>query len=367
MRIGFDGRCIQDHFPGIGRYAYNLIEAMTRLDREDTFTVFEAEGAVNSRFDLSALAERANVQLVPVSCSYFGIKQHVIMPRLAHQFGFELYHSPYYMRPLNMPCSVVTTLHDIIPLVVQDAEPNVMKKSIYRQCVRTALKRSQEIIVDSAATQRDVLAQFGVTKNKITIIPLAADVATDDAPERLARPASIERPFVLAVGTNKPHKGLGDLVKAWQTLPSSLRDAYQLVLAGPRLPGESALPSGEATNSIVETGAVSEAILDWLYEHAELFVFPSYYEGFGLPVLEAMIHSTPVLARENVTSREVASDAAAYFTGDALALSIESLMLDEAQRYALAQAGRERARQFSWEETARRTLDVYRRAVITFT
>lgn len=370
MRYALDGRCIQDHFPGIGRYTYHLALGLPRLAPQDHFVVFHDPTAPNTRYDVEAIGCAPNVEMVAAPGGPLSLGQQWRLPKLARRLAVDLYHSPYYIYPYALPCPCLVTVHDLIPHLYPSALPSPRLASAYRALVRLGLNRARAVMVDATATRDDLITLLKVTR-PIHVVPLGVDAAfAPSAP--VADPAwlaelGIERPFALYVGINKPHKNLARLVEAWALLPAAVRQDHQLVLAGwedPRYPEArqraTALGMGEQVRFI---GSVPGPALPGLYRAATCFVFPSLYEGFGLPVLEALASGLPVACSATSSLPEVTGQAALLFDPtrpDAIARALERLLTEPTLRATLAAAGLAQASAYTWQRTAAETIAVYR-------
>lgn len=361
MRIGIDARQVQDHFPGIGRYAYNLVRGLLSVDSDDTFVVFYHPGAPNIRYSWGDL-DAGNLELAPVPVPVFSPLEQTLFPWLIRRRRLDLFHSPYYVRPYVVPCPSVVTIHDTIPSRHPDYLPSRRSRFLYRLTMRLAIRSSKLIIADSHASEEDLVRFFGVPPERIRVIPLAADeffAPSDD----VALGTSAPSPYVLFVGVNKPHKNMVRLIEAY----ARSGVAQHLLIAGAedeRFPE----PRQTARRLDVEEkvrflGRVDEVELARLYRFADAFVFPSLAEGFGLPLLEAMASGVPVLSSNIPCLAEVAGDAALLvdpYDVAAMAGAIRRVSEDAELREALCARGRERVRLFSWPKTAAQTLEVYR-------
>jgi alpha-1,3-rhamnosyl/mannosyltransferase len=211
----------------------------------------------------------------------------------------------------------------------------------------------------SEATRRDLVEHYPAAADKTTVVPLAADDRF--RPGDAARHPGPDGPFVLVVGTLEPRKNLPRLIEAFAGLDPALRERYRLVLAGANgwQTDETFASIAEHENEITTLGYVSDDDLAALYRAAELVCYPSLYEGFGLPVLEAMQSGTAVLTSSTSSMPEVGGDAARYVDPldvDDIRAGLEQLLADADERERLARLGRERSESFSWERTARETL-----------
>lgn len=369
MRVGIDGRYIQDHFPGIGRYTYSLINALAPLAADDTLVVLYNPALPNSRYDLAALARYPNVELVRLDVPTFSLAEQLHLPFLISHLSCDVFHSPYYVKPYRLAVLSILTLYDVIPTRYPAYYPR-RTRLLIRWLQRLALRTAAHGIAISETTKSDFIHYYGLAPQHITAIPLAADDHF-----RPAEPAAIAAVrgrynlpphYILYLGSNKPHKNLEALIDAFSRIPHRA-SRFTLVIAGawdPRYPEPRQRAEILGLESVVRfLGPVSESDLPALYSGATAFVFPSLYEGFGLPVLEAMACGAPVACSNTSSLPEIVGDAALTFDPtnvEAMAAALDRLLSDSELRAELRQRGLERAQRFSWAETARRTLGVYR-------
>lgn len=365
-----DARTATEHFPGIGRYVANLARAMGPLLGPEERLTFLRDPSRHSPWDLSALA-RERVRVVDVPLSPFSPRQQWVIPRILRRLGADLYHSPYYLMPYRPGVPTVLTVYDVIPLKFP-AQSTFQARMLFRWAMRMVLRAARLVLAISEATARDLAHHFPVAPERITVTPLAADPIFSPRPpaevEVLCRQYGLPESFVLYVGSNKPHKNLIRLVEAWaQMTDYGIRST--LVIAGvwdPRYPEPRRLAERLGLQNIRWLGPVPESDLPALYSAATLFVFPSLYEGFGLPVLEAMACGAPVVCSNTSSLPEVAGDAALLVDPTdvkALAVAIADLLRDEARQEEMREKGLQQAARFSWEWTASMTLDVYRNVI----
>lgn len=239
--------------------------------------------------------------------------------------------------------------------------------------VPDSLARAAQVVAISDATRDAILKEFKLPAAKVTVTPLAADpvYGRPVPPEELARirgKYGIDRDYILAVGTLEPRKNLKNLLLAFAAMRRTTTE--QLVVAGGHgwlfEETEALLQKLGLGSRVILTGYVPDRELPALYQGAKVFVFPSVAEGFGLPILEAMMGGTPVITSNTSSMPEVGGTAALYFDPSdtkGLRLALERALTDEALRERLAEAGREQAAKFSWEETARKTLGAYHKAL----
>ena len=377
MRVGIDARYVYDHFPGIGRYVYALATALGELEHGHTLLLLHNPALRSSRLDLHALKRFPNIELVETTARPFSLAEQAQVPALARRLRLDLLHCPYYIRPYGpLPCPSVTTIYDLIGRRFPKLLP-WRGRLLFDLATRLAIRRSQRVIAISGSARDDIHHYYRVPRERIALTPLAADRSFAPQPPaviaalraRLGLPAR----YVLFLGANKPHKNGERLVRAWRRVVEEGGEATAdatLLMAGhydPRYP--------EAKQLVAEYGLearvrfmpnVAEADLPALYAGAEIFCFPSYYEGFGLPPLEAMACGAPVVCAFASSLPEVVGEAALTVDPHSsleIAAALTRLLRNEGLRNQMRERGLRRARQFSWRRTALATLDVYEDAV----
>ena len=376
MHIGIDGRYIQDNFPGIGRYTYNLARALARVAPDEGFVILHNPALLNTRYDLASLARFPNVELVRVNVPTFSLAEQYRLPFAIRHLPLAIFHSPYYIKPYWLPCLSVVTIYDVISKLYPQYMPSSWARLIFEFATRLALWSAQRVITTSQAARDDLIALYQVAPEKIAVTPLAADDRFRPLDTGAIEPArhkySLPERYVLYLGINKPHKNLVGLVEAWSLVIDHWDlgfGRWPLVIAGhwdPRYPQarRKAAELGLEDN-VVFLGEVAEADLPALYSRAGLFVFPSLYEGFGLPVLEAMACGTPVVCSSTSSLPEIVGEAALTFDPldvEDMATRVEEALGNEALREEMREKGLRQAARFSWERTARETLEVYKEA-----
>jgi glycosyltransferase involved in cell wall biosynthesis len=367
-----DARTATDHFPGIGRYTASLARAMVPLLDEDERLILLCDLTRSSFWSLTTLTGE-QVQMVDVPVSPFSLRQQWAIPRLLRHLRADLYHSPYYLMPYRPGMPTVVTVYDLIPLLFpQHASP--MARLLFRWTTAMALRTAAHVITISQVTRRDLLAFYRLPPEKVMAIPLAADPCFYYPQplaevERVRRKYTLPEGYILYIGINKPHKNLKTLIGAWAQVRDSqfATHNWHLVIAGvwdSRYPEpRQRVEELGLENAVRFLGPVLEKDLPGLYAGAILFVFPSLYEGFGLPVLEAMACGTPVICSNTSSLPEITGEAALLVDPlevDALASAIDRVLSAKTLRKELRDKGLSQVGNFSWRKTARETLKWYR-------
>jgi glycosyltransferase involved in cell wall biosynthesis len=369
--IALDARYVQEHFPGIGRYVYHLAEALAELPGGPHLTLFYNPAHPGHRFNLAELADRfpTRITLSPVTARPFSLAEQWQLFRPARQGRFRAWHAPFYIRPYCLPLPVVLTAYDVISARLPAAMNSRKSRLAFEITTRLAFLTSSRIIAISQAAAGDIQRLYRVNPAKIRVVPLGVSKhfkPLDPAGQQEARARlNLPQRYLLYVGINKPHKNLARLLEAFKLYREQGGDPVKLILAGKedfRYSGD--LRDKARQIGIMEQvefrGEITEADLPALYACADLFVFPSLYEGFGLPVLEAMACGTPVACADNSSLPEVAGDAAVLFPAGDVAAQAASIASALQQAPELRRKGLERARLFSWQRTAEMTLEVYK-------
>ena len=372
-----DARTAVPHFPGIGRYVSNLASTLKPLlAAHESLTILESptsSGPVDS--SASTLqwgrATKRPGTTVTAPVTPFDIRQQWLIPLMLKRLragGTALYHSPYYVMPYRTGLPTLLTFYDIIPLRFPKAVPG-RARIFFRLAATLALRAADRVVAISEAARDDLTSHFRVPASKVSVTPLAAGASyRPQPPAEVARVRDAYRlpgEFILYLGINKPHKNLPALVDAYAQTASP--HMPPLVIAGAwdiRYPQPQQHAARRQLGDAVRfLGPVAERDLPALYSAATLFIFPSLYEGFGLPVLEAMACGTPVACSNTPSLTEVAGDAALYFdplSVTAIRDAMVELIEDGRQRARRAQQGLTRAGLYSWQATAAATLRCYR-------
>lgn len=357
MKIGVDIREIRPHMAGKGRYTNELVRALIRMDTRNTYYVFG--------FHKPELPYSSRVHFVQLH-GRFGRWLFVLRSKIK-KYGIGVFLSPTsYLAALVAPVPTVMVVHDLAVFLDKHARPSWRVKVIERASFALASRRVAHMIAISEYTKRSMVTHFRIPDSKITVTPLSV-IHTHDhrtGPKIVASQYHLPDRFILFVGTLEPRKNIENLIEGYARLPQALRAVIPLILVGQRgwnTEGiDERIKRYHVEASIREIGFVSDTDLPALYELATVFCYPSWYEGFGLPVLEALSYGVPTITSKTTSLPEVAGDSALLIDPaepKQITTALNRLLTDATLRDTLRTRGKTRAKLFSWEKTARITLD----------
>lgn len=368
MRIGIDYTAAARQGGGIGRYTRELVAALLQLESAHRYVVFAAAGGLGDwKAGLRALSipgPAPRFRALPLSDEWAARLWHRLrlpIPVEVVTGPLDLFYSPDFVLPPTMPrVRTLLTVHDLSFLRCPEAFTPSLRRYLERAVPRS-VARADRVLADSQATRADLIALLGATPDKVEVLYSGVDarfgpVAEPGERERLqARYGIGGRPYILSVGTLQPRKNYGRLIRAFGWLPAQ---EVILVIAGGRgwLYDDVLAEAKRLGERVRVLGFVADADLPALYRGAALFVFPSLYEGFGLPVLEAMACGVPVVCSNASSLPEVAGDAALLVDPldvDALEGAMARALEDQRLRQEMIARGRTQAARFTWEQAAR--------------
>jgi len=364
VRIGVDARRLHDF--GIGTYIRNLLRHLARLDRQSDFVLLCRP---EDRVALSSLGE--NFRPLPEPARPYSIAEQLTVPLALAREKVELFHEPTYVLPPLVRCRSVVTIHDCLHLMFPQDLPNRLAPAYARASITLATRRATRVLTVSESSKRDILRFVNIPPDKIDVIHNAYDERFGVEPReedvvRVRERYQLQGEFVLYAGNVKPHKNLERLIEAFDLVRRSGLDHLKLVLIGDEISKYTALRRAVHAHQLHKyvrfLGYQPEDTLAVMYRLASVFVFPSLYEGFGLPPLEAMASGTPVVASNVSSLPEVVGDAAVLIEPrdpQSIAEGIRRVLCDEHLRSDLRARGLTRARQFSWEASVRRIREIY--------
>jgi glycosyltransferase involved in cell wall biosynthesis len=373
MRIAIDYTAAVNQTAGIGRFVRSLVKAVTEIDQQNQYLLVHARPNDEAVLDFPTAPNVSRRQL-PIRERLLTILWHranLPVPIDAFTGSIDLFHSPdFVLPPLRRPRSILT-VHDLAFLLFPECAHEALREYLLRVVPRSA-RRASFVVADSENTANDVICLLGVPPERVAVVPGGVDArfqpVTD--PERLQamrRQLQVESaPYVLFVGVIEPRKNLQGLIGAFELAKKRYRLPHKLVVVGRKgWLAEGIYEKYERSSvreDIVFPGFIDDADLPTLYSAAAALVMPSFYEGFGLPLLEAMACGTPVIASNAASLPEVVGDAAPQVDPndiDALADTLAQVLTDDQLRATNRVRGLERAARFTWTAAAHKLLKVY--------
>ncbi|HTY40494.1 MAG TPA: glycosyltransferase family 1 protein [Thermoanaerobaculia bacterium] len=369
-RVGIDARKLTDF--GIGSYVRNLLEAIARHPDSERYR-FRVYVRTDDLEAVPALPER--FEIVVEDSPGYSLSELTRFAWRLRRDRLDLFHATHYVVPPLARARAVVTIHDIIHVLYPQFLPNRAALLYARVMIRRALRRADRIITVSNNSKRDLVDYFGIAPSRIEVVyngvaqRFRADVPAAER-ERVSAKYGLPHPYLLFLGGEKPHKNVRNVLRAFAEARRERALPHALVLAGPmpknRSRVEALIAALDVAASVVRPGVVVEEDLPGLFAGADAFLYPTLYEGFGLPVAEAMACGVPVLTSSTSALQEIAGGYA-YLVDpmdvDAIARGIVDLATDPTRRAEFAELGRRRAADFSWERAAGQTLRVYAEAL----
>jgi len=362
MRIAFDAHMLGERETGNESYAVNLLRALTSGWPNDTYQVLTP----NIQKLSSVIQLPANAHLTKVWPGWSPLRITIAIPASAWRNKSDVLHMTTYVAPPFSARPTVVTVHDLSYLVYPHAFSRRVR-TMLTTLVPMSIRRAARVIAVSEHTKRDLIRFYGLAPEKIAVTPLAPGPGFRQLPDasHMALPAGLREPFILAVGNLEPRKNLDRLLQAFGVLVRDGGFGGQLVLVGKGSGAAEILAKARREgleSKIALTGFIPEHDLVLLYNRASLFVYPSLYEGFGLPPIEAMACGCPVVASAASVLPETLGDAALLVDPESvndLATAMSTVLVDTDLARKLRQKGLQRARTLTWHQTAARTHAVY--------
>ena len=364
MRVAIDARKLHDF--GIGTYIRNLLRHLARLDVESEYVLLCREPDLRIASDLGP-----NFRTVLEPSPNYSIREQVHVPWVLMRERPDVFHSPHYVLPPAIRCRSVVTIHDTIHLTFRQYLPNRMAYAYAKASMWAAARRSSRILTVSEASKRDIVRLLDVPPDKIVVVHNAIDERFWVEPEaddvaRVRERFQLDQRFILYVGNIKPHKNLVRLIEAFHELRRGELADLKLLIIGDEISKFPALRRAVHQHKLHKhvrfLGYLPDETLAVLYRLAAAFAFPSLYEGFGLPPLEAMASGTPVVTSNVSSLPEVVGEAAVlvdpYDIGS-IADGLRRVLTNPALAEDLRCKGLARARAFSWEQSVAKTCAVY--------
>lgn len=369
MHIGIDARFLGSASKGLGRYTEELVRNLERIEDDATYTVFlrkdnwDVWTPKDSRFTKRLADYR-----------WYSLEEQFYFPKELKKAQCDLYHFPHFNVPLFAPKPYVVTIHDLILSHFPTVKATTLgplkywfKHRMYLYVMRKALTNASHIIAVSEYTKKDLMATYSLADSRLSV---TYEGVSDFVSARKKSPSSlsdfkIKKPYLLYVGNAYPHKNLERLLDAFQQIVTR-NPGIHLVMVGKHDFFYQRLIQFAVSKKIpnvVFPGYVPDADLSAVYENALLYVFPSLYEGFGLPPLEAMQHQVPVVSSNSSCLPEIMGNAAVYFSPENthdIVKTVSQVISDDALRKKLQILGKEQVKKYSWLDTAKKTSEIYK-------
>jgi glycosyltransferase involved in cell wall biosynthesis len=364
VRIAIDARKLQDY--GIGTYIRNRLRHLGRIDRTTDYVLIVRPPDVEIGAELGE-----NFRTVADWSRSYSIREQLTIPLDLRREAVDLFHAPHYVLPPLTPCRSVVTIHDCIHLRFPQYLPNRLGYVYARASLWVATHRASRVLTVSETSKRDILRYFRVPESKIDVIYNAIDERLGGAPSdeevgQVRERYQLYDPFVLYAGNIKPHKNLERLIEEFHTLRRGGLEQAKLLIIGDEISKYASLRRAVHRHKLHKhvrfLGFVPDKTLASLYRLASVFVFPSLYEGFGLPPLEAMAAGTPVITSNVSSLPEVVGDAAILidpYEPDEIAAAMRRVLTEPGLREDLRARGLARVKEFSWDRSVRRVREIY--------
>jgi len=371
LNIGIDARWIFPRVSGIGAYSRRLIENLARIDSENQYFILSNNPGLIEKYNL---VSKPNFFLVEFFHSPNAPVNQFLLPSQCRKFSLDVFHAPHFFTSTRLPSKLVVTIHDLIPLCFPHFTPRAKKVKflrLFKYILRKISAKADKIITISENSKKDLVKSLEVEANKIEVIyngvsPIYRPISSEPIKERLAGVVPSDSQVFLFVGRFDPYKNVVGLIKAFNNLKKEGNKDLKLVIVGEE---DSRYP--EAPNLVKDLGLEKEVIFTGYLEEDELvywynrsvaFILPTFYEGFGLPVVEAFACGCPVITSNVASLPEVTGDAAILIDPHSeieLTKAMRHILTNSYIREELRQKGFSRVRVFSWERTARGVLGVY--------
>jgi len=375
VRIAIDIRRIGEF--GVGTYTRNAIRTLARLDDKNEYCLLGIPGKLSGIEDLPP-----NFATIPTHANEFSLASYFELHRILKTNGCDLLHVPHlFWKPQGIPCPYVVTVHDLLDHMYRVNTDSELKRSMHFLLTKRVLQRAARIFAVSHFSKKDTENYFEVPADKIEVIYNAPDErfkqghAGEADRQLIAERYQVNYPFLLYAGRISPHKNVVRIIEAFSLLKNQLVEEgrfedLRLIIIGDEVSRHPdlrrAVIKSHMQNDVRFLGFVEIDVLRIFYDLAKIFVFPSLYEGFGLPPLEAMAHGTPVVTSNTSSIPEVVGNAAIMVNPENvfdIQRALHRVLVDQNLREKLKARGVEQAQKFSWEESVGRMLKVYHEVV----
>ncbi len=372
MKVAIDIRRLRDF--GVGTYIRNVVRTLSRLDQETQYFLI---GPPEGRDTIGPLP--ANFRGIPLRADDVSLQGWTQFRAILRRLHCDLVHIPHlYWLPRGLPCPYVVTVHDVLEYLERTRGESLLQLTVHFNLTRRVVRSAARLLAVSEFTRSELETLFRLPADRTEVVHNAIDErflrghASQAEKQMIAERYQVNYPFLLYAGRISPQKNVVRIIEAFSVLKGELAkegkfEDLKLIIIGDDLSGHPDLRRtvvrGGVHNDVRFLGFVPIDVLRIFYDAAKIFVFPSLYEGFGLPPLEAMAHGTPVVTSNTSSLPEVVGDAAVLVNPDnvfEITRALRRVLLDQSLREKMKERGYEQARRFSWETSVRRILEVYR-------
>jgi len=395
MKIGIDCRMYGPQQTGIGTYIYYLIKYLINLDEKNKYVLFFLKNKAhlnfkNKKSKLYLEIKGSKLKIKSVNAPWYSFKEQIFLPLSLYQENLDLMHFTHFNAPILYQKRFIVTIHDLTPMFWPGHKMggSFLRKFAYRQVLKNVIYRSSAIIAPSEFTKNDILKNFNVNPRKIHVIyegiknklPKAQreyflnniERKINQAKSQLKQKYSLDFdfPYILYVGVWRNHKNLTGLIKAFYKLKVEKEIPHKLVICGKEDPYyqevKKTISDLKLEKEVVLAGLVTGKKLDLIYQGAQAYVLPSFYEGFGLTPLEALNQATPAAVSEVGPMPEILGDSVLYFNPaniEDMASKIFSLINDKDLQKKLLLKSQNVLKRYSWKKMVQKTLEIYNKVM----
>jgi glycosyltransferase involved in cell wall biosynthesis len=372
MRVAIDIRPIRDF--GVGTYIRNVVRILGRIDDQSEYFLLGSRDRVR---EIGSLPD--NFRIVPFTAGETNLRGYFGLRQVLRHYRCDLVHIPHLLStPLYLPCPYVVTVHDVLDFMYRVENGGGLRRSLHRYCTQLVLNHAARILAVSHFTKKDILRLFKIPDKKVEVVYNAIDErfgqghASAADRDFIAERYQTNYPFILYAGRISPHKNVIRIIEAFSALKAELGKESKLPDLKLIIIGDEVSRHPDLRRAVVKSGVQNDVrflgfvpieVLRTFYDVAKVFVFPSLYEGFGLPPLEAMAHGTPVVTSNTSSLPEVVGNGAVLVNPEnvfEIMRAIHRVLVDPTLREKLKQRGYEQVQRFSWEDSVQRILRVYR-------
>ncbi len=372
MKVAIDIRRMTEF--GVGTYIRNVVRTLARLDRDSKYFLIGSPEKVAECGELPP-----NFHAVALAGSDNTLKGNLDFRAIVHRLNCDVVHIPHlFWLPRGLGCPYVITVHDLLEHMYGSRNASSLRRSLHFYLTRRVLRRAARVIAVSQFTRNEIEKLLTIPDSRIEVVYNAIDErflhghATEADRDLIAQRYLVNHPFILYAGAIRPHKNVVRIIEAFSALKSELQKKglypdLKLIIIGDDLSSHPRLRRTVVRSGVQHDvrflGFVPIEVLRIFYDVAKIFVFPSLYEGFGLPPLEAMAHGTPVVTSNTSSLPEVAGNAALLVNPEnvfEIRRGLQRVLLDPELRMQMKQRGYEQAKKFSWTTSVSRILEIYR-------